>query len=189
MRTIAEIATDIASRITGKDYVPQFIVRTTDFGNYALAMGYFLAPYVQSYEQWFDLWATQSLLANFLKHRGMYLTGSETLAELQTIAESRLKILVARGTMKMLAEVQRLANENTSTALDYYDVKGCGWLLGYSSPMYRSSSTALNFCYLAANEVFVFVIKNQTTMAQSTMLSILQRYFEPKHVRVVYQFL
>ncbi len=192
-RTLASIKTEISARIVSNEYLPQFIEVTTDLTNFSNAIAEFIAPYIQQIEILQDIYNNQSLLANYLLSKGMYLAGNETLVNLQTIASLRYDILLKRGTSGMITEVQRLNNDEgggSRTSIVYNGVGTCGWVTGHSSPGYRTSSTALNLCYSNMREVVVFNIHNlSVNYTNLDIKSILQEYFEPKHIRCLYNFI
>src|SRR5574337_311345 len=155
-RSLSDIKTEISTRFISNEYLPQYIQRTNDLTEFANALAEFISPYIQQLEILQDIWNNQGLLNNYLLSKNIFLSGSETLTDLQTIASTRCNILIKRGTPSMNVEIQRLCNDQgggSQTNISYNGIGTCGWVTGHSSPGYRTSSTALNLCYSNVREI------------------------------------
>lgn len=191
-RSLADIKTEISTRIISNEYLPQFIIRTNDLTEFSNSIAEFVSPYIQQLEMIQDIYNNQNLLANYLLSQNMFLSGNENLSTLQSLASLRCDILLKRGTPGMITEVQRLCNDEISsnTSITYSGLGACGWSTGHSSPGYRTSSTAINLCYSNMREVVIFNIHNLSgNYTNLDIKSILQQYFEPKHIRCLYNFI
>lgn len=192
-RTLEQIKTEIAERFVSNEYLPEYIVRTTDLENFADAVGEFLAPYILQNEQLQDIFNNVDLLRDFLQRKNMFLSGEESLMDLQDIAENRYKILLMRGTMNMINEIRRLVNDmdpGSQTNIEYRGIGEVGWIVERTSPLYRESSTALNTCYIDARDLVIFNLYNLSyRYTNSQVKEIIKRFFEPKHVRNFYNFI
>lgn len=189
-RTLQQIKEEISLRLQSNELLPSFIERTADFIDFSDSIAEMISPYIKQLEDFLYIWDDAILLSLFLKKRGMFLVGNETLNDLQTIAQNRIKILSWRGTPKMLAEVRRLSGGDTDTILLFKDSGECGWVCGKTSPCYKESIDDDNYCYLSLRKVLIFKVKNVTkTLSNEDMLKILKYYFEPKHINVLYKFI
>ncbi len=139
------------------------------------------------------MWNNENLLKNYLLSKGMFLSGSETLSDLQNIAETRYSITLKRGTPNMITEIQRMVNDqgsSSSTNIDYKGAGQCGWVCGRSSPCYRISSIAVNLCYLNVREILVFNLKNNSNLyTNNDVENIIQNKFKSKGIRSLYNFI
>ena len=192
-RTLNQIKTDLSSRITSNEFLPQFIKRSHDLTEFANAIAEFMSVYVKQLEDFEYIYTNYNLLKSYLQSKGMYFTGSESLSDLQTIANQRLKIISLRGTMKMQTEVQRLCNDlggSSETNIIRYGNAQCGWVIGHTSPCYRNDFDEPNVSYISRRELVVFDIRNRSIFYnRNDLLKILQKYFEPKHIVTIYNFI
>ena len=189
-RSLSDIKTEISNRLFSKEYLPQFILRSNDLKDFCDAIGEFVAPFVYRAETFEYIWTNLSLLRSYLENKHMIFNGTENLATVQGIAENRLKILAARGTKKMEPEIQRICNENTNTKILFKDFGECGFCVSHTSPCYRDSSTEINVSYIGMRETVVIDIKNENKLiGNDTLKEILLRYFVPKHISCILNFL
>lgn len=192
-RTLSEIEDELAARFISTEYLPLHIERTIDLENFAQAIGEFLAPYVKQLEDLGDILNNESLLRTFLLAKGMYLSGDENLAKLQLIAENRYRIMLERGTMQMVSELRRLCvdkDPGSETNIEYRDIESNGWFIERTSPLYRDSNISLNTCYLEIKDLIIFNLKNLSNRySDNDIKEIVKRFFEPKHIRSLYNFI
>lgn len=189
-RTLGQIETEIKNRFLSKEYLPEFITRTTDLENFSAAIAEFLAPYIKQIEDFENIWTNYDLLKLYLESKHMFFNGTETLNDLQTIAENRLKILSARGTQNMESEVQRICDDNVVTEIEFKDFGQCGWVVGRTSPCYRTSNVDVNVSFIGRRELVVFDLKNENIyLSDDDLKEILRKYFEPKHIACLYNFI
>lgn len=192
-RTLEEIKQDIADRVVSGEYLPSFIVRSEDLEKFSDAIGEFMAKYIKQLEDFENIWTTYELLKKFLISKHMFFNGNETLQDLQDIATNRMKILSCRGTKKMEPEVQRICYDEgvgSLTHIDALDMGKCGWVVNRTSPLYREDSVHLNVSYIGRRELVVFEIKNNNIYVSNTkLLEIFKKYFEPKHIVTLYNFI
>lgn len=189
-RTLQQIKDDIETRFLSNEYLPQYIKRTEDLEKFAKTFSEFISPFIKKIEDFENIWNDISLLRRYLENKHMYFNGNETLEQLQDIAKNRLKIIASRGTMNMKPEIQRLCNEFTETEINFKDFGECGWVAGRTSPCYRESVNDANVSYIGIRELVIFDLKNQNIFYTNEQIKeILEKYFIPQHISVIYNFL
>ena len=189
-RNLADIKKEISERLFSNEYLPQFIVRSADLKSFCDTVGEFFSFYVKQLEDWEFIWSDKDLLKKYLKTKHMYFNENETLSEIQTIAGNRLKTIAARGTKKMDVEIKRICNESVYTGVVFKDFGECGFVVGKTSPCYRTSATAANVSYIGVRELVVFDLKNQNNFFdKDTLKEIIRKYFVPQHIVTLYNFI
>ena len=73
LHTLEQIKTDLSSRLTSEEYLPDFISRDGDLTIFADSMAEFVAPYAKQLEDIENLYNDVDILRNYLLSKGLYL--------------------------------------------------------------------------------------------------------------------
>jgi len=112
--------------------------RTQDYIDFWHAICCFFSLHFILAKQFADIFTTRSLLVDYLTQRGLFLCGGETLAQLQSLAETYYDIIRKRGTKEADLEIKRLlclgyCGEFIFAFVGKYEG---GWVVDKASPMY-----------------------------------------------------
>lgn len=135
----ANLAGNLLQKIKGSGIVMRFIERTEDFIHYWKMIVDFLSLNYAVANRFSQIYNDAELLRDYLLQRNMFLSGGESLSELQAIADNFISEARDRGA-NYNEQIQRLVNHDATTDSNVFRVARvrnieCGWNLGQSSPM------------------------------------------------------
>lgn len=182
MRTSDEIIDDIVKRLTSKEIIPEFILRTEDYILFCQAIAKAYEPYITQLEYLNEIYEQESLLKMYLLKRNMFLKGTENLTELRNIANNQIAILKSRGTLKQKSELGRLFNVDVTDTNVFqhkvFNMTEVGWNLRNTSPGYKNLfNNTVCMSSLRLSEMYIIWSNNRSKYTDKQILKFLKEKF------------
>lgn len=137
---MVELKNNLYKKIEADNVIlPKHIERTEDFEHFWKTTTEFVTIVFSLIKKLENLRNEKTILIEFLRQKGLFLCGNETLAELQELNDTFLKQMSYRGTEHVIPEIKRLLCNDDCDASIFENItsKDIQWTVGKTSPSFN----------------------------------------------------